>query len=433
MDSIAHDDESAHAEDWLLAGLARYCALDPNLSLVSSHIITPSTEYIPDVWEPTAIGAGRLLSRLLAYAGLGHLQVHVASFTEANATEFDFRGHAQGHGAGAAAWFAGIDTANVYVYFGVNERELRHADLLIGTLGHEVAHAHRCHHDLVVPTHEIEEQLTDLTAIGLGFGVFLVNASAWIKSGGYSNAGDPLLFERGGGGDLTSPELALLLAAQCAARDPSAAELRRIRRELTADHREHFERAYARLSRDPNALRDQLGLPPAEAWPASIPLVECTRELPEPIEFDPSIVSAEYERPAVGPAAGPGPGPGPGARAGATTGAEVAADANVDANLGVTFRVRRSGLLSHGVVAVVGLVVVSIVSDHVAWLGAALALAAVVTWLGWRRRADHCAHAECAAVIPTPDLTCPGCHRQVAGRIRHESDRLAAEESLEAR
>jgi hypothetical protein len=396
-------DASTNVEDWLLDGLARYGALDPKRSLVCSHIITPSVDYVPDTWQPTAVGAGRLLSRLLAFAGLGHLQVHVAGFTEANATEFDFRGHAQGHGGGTAAWFAGIDDRNVY--FGVNERELRHADLLIGTLGHEVAHAYRYHHDLVVPTRDVEEQLTDLTAIGLGFGVFLVNSSAWIKSGGVSAAGDPLLFERGGGGYLAPSDLAFLLAAQCAVRELEPSELKRVRRELTADHREPFVRAYERLARDPAALRQRLGLPDPEDWPAAPSLVECTRPLSDPIEFDPAAVSAEYEPSAE-------------------------AQGLAESSDGVTFRVRRSGLVSHAVVAVVGLVVASSVSSDAVWLGAALVLAILVVWRGWRARADHCAISECGAEIPPSDSNCPWCGCHVEGRIGHESERLAAEEAL---
>ena len=81
--------------------------------------------------------------------------------------------------------------------FGVKDTELRDEQALIGTLGHEVAHAYRTHHGLVVASRDTEEQLTDLTTIYLGFGVFTLESSHQFKTGlGFSAFGAWLGYER---------------------------------------------------------------------------------------------------------------------------------------------------------------------------------------------------------------------------------------------
>src|SRR5687768_4896596 len=96
--------------------------------------------------------------------------------------------------------------------FGVSDATLSDAEMLIGTLGHEAAHAYREHHGLVVVSRDVEEQLTDLTTIYLGFGFFTLQSSFQFKTGHYDTSGQRLLYERKMLGYLRPGHLAFLLA-----------------------------------------------------------------------------------------------------------------------------------------------------------------------------------------------------------------------------
>jgi len=61
--------------------------------------------------------------------------------------------------------------------FGLDIEQLGDAQILIAALCHEIGHAFRTRHGLVKADWSREEDLTDLTTIYLGFGIFTVNAS----------------------------------------------------------------------------------------------------------------------------------------------------------------------------------------------------------------------------------------------------------------
>jgi hypothetical protein len=133
---------SADERERLLDGLARLVRQRGFERLVGHPVLLPQPKYFPDPWEEGPRGVVVLLRRLLHYAGLEDFRVHVTVYDNEEHAQYDTRG--VGHGApGAAAWFAGIDRE--VCRFGVERRELRHVDELIGTLGHEVAHAYRAH------------------------------------------------------------------------------------------------------------------------------------------------------------------------------------------------------------------------------------------------------------------------------------------------
>jgi hypothetical protein len=151
--------------------------------------------------------------------------------------------------------------------FGVSNSSLRDEESLIGTLGHEVAHAYRDRHGLVVVSRSTEEQLTDLTTVYLGFGFFTLQSSYQFKTGHYGDSGQRLLYERQTLGYLTPGQLALLLAAQLVVRKQGKQELAKILEALAPNHADAVERAHRKLSRDRKHLLELLELPPETEWP----------------------------------------------------------------------------------------------------------------------------------------------------------------------
>jgi hypothetical protein len=143
--------------------------------LVCSHIIEPTAEFFPDRWEPNERGVERLLRRLLGYAGLGGLGVRLVTYDQAERSYLDAQERVLGRRSGAQAWFAGIEDGRCR--FGVDVDQLNDPENLIGVLAHEVAHAYRRHHGLCAANPSVEEYLTDLTTVYLGFGVLTANSA----------------------------------------------------------------------------------------------------------------------------------------------------------------------------------------------------------------------------------------------------------------
>jgi hypothetical protein len=281
----------------LLDGLARVVARAGFERLVSAPLLLPDPRFFPDPWEPNLRGARRLLARLMLYAGLDHLELDVTGYTEHSFREFDATGF--GHaGPGAAAWFGGIEDG--VCRFGVSTAELRKQDELVGVLCHEVAHAFRHEHGLSVVDRDVEERLTDLTAVYLGFGVLLLESSLVFETGGYSPQGERLAWERRSRGYLSPAELAVLVGAQLVARGLTRRECNAIAAMLSANHEKLLGDACELFGSDPESLRDSLGVPPADEHPDATPLEELTRPLPEPQTGDepgdPPVLPGETAR-----------------------------------------------------------------------------------------------------------------------------------------
>lgn len=249
--------------DYLLSGLGRLIELKGFEGFVSGPLLLPEPQFFPDPVEARAKGVAVLLRRLLAYARLEPSRIEVEIYESGQDPMLAV--DQPGHGQSAAAWFMGI--ADGVYRFGVRETELRDEKALIGTLGHEVAHAFRTHHQLVVRDRETEEKLTDLTTIYLGFGVFTLESSFQFKTGHYSSTGQQLLYERQTRGYLLPGQLAFLLAAQLSARSCGKATVAKVLSALSANHAQAVRSAYEQFSRDPLPLTAALGLPPREQWP----------------------------------------------------------------------------------------------------------------------------------------------------------------------
>jgi hypothetical protein len=238
----------------LLDDLARLILAEGSETFLDAPLIEPSDRWFPDRWTPDAAGVEHLLRRLLDYARLTHLTLvlEVDQFSNP-AGKVLLDGRAGGH-EGTAAWFAGIRGATCL--FGVDTNQLSDPIALVGTLSHEVAHAYRHASQLRVADAAIEEPLTDLTTVYLGFGILTANASQRFLSG-RSGAGGSW-WSRSVGGYLGMQAMCFLLAAQSVARGTPPKTLARL---LSPNQRACFLAACKDLGAR-EALLERLGLPP---------------------------------------------------------------------------------------------------------------------------------------------------------------------------
>lgn len=249
----------AHARDRLIGGLGKLCRQRGWERLVAGPIFEPIGEHFPDRVKPTVGGLRRIVKRLLHYADLGELDLSVELFDghDPDSALITPEGH------DVAAWFAGIDDG--VCRFGLDVRQALQPEHAVGVLAHEVAHAYRRFHGLEVMDRETEEQLTDLTTVYLGFGVFTTNNTYRYRSHGeiegYSVRHG---WSEQGAGYLPPEAMSFLLAAQALLRNDRT-EQKVVRGYLETNQREMFEKSLEVLER-PQLMRD-LGLPPEENWP----------------------------------------------------------------------------------------------------------------------------------------------------------------------
>jgi hypothetical protein len=267
---------SGDEADRLLQGLARLIQLRGVETFVSAPLLLAEPRYFPDPVEPRARGVAVLLRRLLAYAGLEPERLDIEIYGDATRDP-----HVKLDDAGdqALAWF--MDIAEGVYRFGVRETELHDEQALIGTLGHEVAHAYRAHHGIQVVTRDTEEQLTDLTTVYLGFGVFTLESSFQFKTGHMDASGQRMLYERHTRGYLRPGQLAFLLGAQLVARQAREDLLSDALGSLSGNHADALKSAVKQLSRDRLGLLAALGLPASSDWPAPHQLDDALAPLPE--------------------------------------------------------------------------------------------------------------------------------------------------------
>lgn len=382
---------SGEHRERLLAGLANLVRRRGYETLVSAPILLPRSEYFPERWEPTLAGARRLLRRLMHYAGLAELGLRLQGWRERPQPA---SGLALNHDGGhAVAWFAGIHAG--VCEFGLELDELRHQQSLVAALGHEVAHAYRYHHDLVVSDRDLEEKLTDLTSVYLGFGLFALGASLVVETGGYSAAGERLLYEVRRRGYLSPAELALLLAAQLAVRARDD-EHRAARETLAANHLALVEQGHREFSRELAATRALLGVPTPAAWPARSELDDSPTLAEEaPTEDEEPSRRHEPEEPA----------PPEIAFLVVKTRAAALAIAGVGATIVLGASAQLEGWLFYGFCAVAG---------------------ASGYWAGQRLHADEC--SSCRFALARRAERCTRCGALIVGEIRAHSERLDAEE-----
>jgi hypothetical protein len=392
------------AQAYLLRELTSLIVAHGWQPFVSTPLLEPCVDHFPDAWRPDAIGVERLARRLLVYAGLPDLEVDVELFESDLAAEKRAADRPASGGwshRGTAAWFAGIEDGRCL--FGASTAKLAVPDVLAGVMAHEVAHAFRHHHALALSKREVEEPLTDLTTIYLGFGVLTTNASYRYRASGELRAGATRTeWSHQSVGYLPPESMSFLLACQAVARGLPAGEVRRIAGLLEANQAGSFKAACKMLER--SELLARLKLPLPADWPA----VPAARPVPFDTTHDP-------------------PPPDPALH-------QVVASGAQHQGLAV-FRV---GQTAAGVFTAVGLalgipIALLIAVAGSGW-GAVFALGGTMLVgraLGKQRGHDRCSEPECNTVIPDDVSLCPGCGGTVSGRIAHVNDRLAAREELE--
>jgi hypothetical protein len=385
----------------LLDALARLIRLRGFETFVGAPLLLPQPRFFPERWERSLRGAGRLLTRLLRYASLDALAVRLRGFRR-RASEVGERVWIRQYGDTAAAWYAG--THDGVCHFGLELRGLDNEELLVAALAHEVAHAFREKHDLCARDRDAEEKLTDLTAVYLGFGLFLANASLLVESGGYSEGGQKLLYERHSLGYLSPAEFALLLSAQVVTRGRPD-ERRALHAALRPNHAQLFERGCEEFSLDPMALRARLGVPEPEVWPPPPAIDEL---LAKPVTDD-DIECIEPQDDA-GPS---------------ESGRPVVSGQ-------VAFRVRQHASALFALGGFVAAVVLGAVLEPpgIFWV----VLLTVGTYAGYRwgalRHADEC--SDCRARLAPGAERCDGCQANIVGEISNRAERLDALERYQA-
>src|SRR5258708_24766572 len=184
------------------------------------------------------------------YAGLGELDLSFSAFQPVwNEGEEE-----PPWDAGTAGWFAGIRDGRAF--FGLHVRQFSDPEAAAGVLAHEVAHAWRKHHHLVLDDREKEEHLTDVTTVALGFGILTTNnTDRYRSSGTWSRTA----WNMSSGGSLTPQARSWLLALWCKGRGISG-EARTIERHLEPNQRSYFRASIEELEFSGASARALLGV-----------------------------------------------------------------------------------------------------------------------------------------------------------------------------
>ena len=148
---------------------------------LSFPIVEPEISWFPDAWTPDEAGVHRLIRRIMTHVGLGETPLSIERADVTCLRKID---------AGVAR-------------FGLGPEEIADPEALIAVLARAVACAYRAIHGLVVDDPD-EAELTDLTTVFFGFGVFTVNyfqrealsfaLACWVRARGIDE--DLALLER---------------------------------------------------------------------------------------------------------------------------------------------------------------------------------------------------------------------------------------------
>ena len=251
-------DEDALLED--LAYVLRTCGA---ARFFTNSILTPTKDCFPDSWAPNQTGVRILAKRLMLYAGLNKIEPEVEVYTDPDALVMRRSRHGGLH-RGAAAYFMGIEDGKAI--FACESGNIAQPETLIGTMGHEVAHAFRAYHGVTIADQKHEEELTDITSVYLGFGVFACNSSrTYEKSGTVQGAFAITRESMQRLGYLPPRALAFLFACQLIARGYAARDVRRLRSFLKSNHRQYFSESLGDLKRSRSALLHELGVTEQDA------------------------------------------------------------------------------------------------------------------------------------------------------------------------
>lgn len=204
-------------------------------------LATPDGDCFPDAVLTGDARAEELLGQIMGIAGIGDWPVRLVM----DDGEPNFRPVSQMHAVvpetgKAMGTFQGVDDGQGgWMAEIVASRQLLGDEAaLVATLAHEVAHYFLCGTDRPMPGGEdCHELLTDLTAVALGFGIFLGNNARYARHQ-YADGGGQW-FMAGAQGYLSERALmcALAISETLVGRDPMAAAPY-LKRHLAADLRD---------------------------------------------------------------------------------------------------------------------------------------------------------------------------------------------------
>jgi len=386
---------------WLLTRLGELLRRADWQQFVCTPIVLPRPEFFPDRFTRSASGVLRLIRRLFRYADL-ELRAQIELY-EGRPPPSQLTG-APYHHEGAAGLFLGID--GEVACFGADLALLGDPAGITATMAHEVAHAFRSHHGLCEDDRDVEEELTDLTAVFLGFGVLSANAALRHRSQAMADGTLRSQWSVQRIGYLSPQELCFALACQIHVRGAGREAVQAC---LETNQVSYFRAALRWLERERPELATELGLPPRATWPPTDSVAKLTRALGDThdeLELDEAVAPAVPEQPS-------------------NAGRPV-------------FRVWRRRRADQAVLAlpigVAGLLAcIWAATVHDVWITVAVGATALAIRLAGRRRRPRCSEPECQALLTRASVICPGCGGTVAGDIEHAEQRLAAAEALRLR
>lgn len=380
---------SEEAQERLLRDLGELIAARGSAAFLTAPIVEPDKRFLPDSWNGDLTSTQVLLRRLMLYAGLDL----AADLQVGEPPEID--------GKHVLAWFSGIEKGRCR--FGLDIAQLGDAQILIAALCHEIGHAFRTRHGLVKADRSREEDLTDLTTVYLGFGIFTVNASDRFEQTFHLEGNMQYTKRRlTQAGYLSPQDMSFLLAAQLVARGLSPARCKAVARRLETNQAEYLPRAVRHLTERRAELLAALGLPPDAAGLDKPDLEPFTR----PLDGSERKIAVTFEKAALPADRKAGP---------------------IESHRVFALRERLGPVIAAAfLVGGIGLWVTYMV--NLSGGGAILSLllatagAGASVYILARKRAYYCSDTECTKRIPHGAETCPACGCRIGGWIKSKSE-----------
>ncbi len=382
--------------NWSVRELAKLCAAHGFSRFVVSPLVEPNHIFFPDPWRGGEPSVARLARRLLHYAGIDDLDVHIEIVEDLPASATTALG---------GVWLDNLD-AHV-CRFAVTEASLRDPSSLAAALARATAQAFRARHvrgDREAPDAEVP--LVDLTTVYLGFGLLTTDAAlrhhAKAAGGMQSQRSVTRL------GVLGPRTMSYALALQLAARNDRGGHEEAIKR-LQSNPSGFVKSALHELRHEDTSALTMMKLPTRSTWPPA-PSLEDFIGPAEIIDAEASEVRRDMDRGVKGK------------------------------NVGKpVFRVERSMARRLGYVGMFGTLMLGGVGSRslqgidinmMQVAMAAMVLGALGVLLGRFLRESRCSEPQCGASLDTKATQCPRCGGTVRGTIGHPKERLAAEDRV---
>lgn len=386
---------SEDRQDFLIEKMATLISKQGSEQFVSGFILQPNNTFFPDVIQPNIGGVRRLIFRLMVYAGIGNLHPRLELY-DSGAVE-----PGEDSTDSIAGWFAGIE--NNQSNFGMDVQESLDVDSLAGILSHEVAHAYRRNYQLEETDMQLEEELTDLTSVYLGFGILTANASYIYRTGSEEGYLASSYWSEKRLGYLKPQELCYLLAMQLTVLGVDSGRMKELTKHLDTTQFAMFSESFKLLNPQRDTLCADLGLPIKE-WPDSTTNLNTSFQEQinqfKPLPGDSVSVLPEED--------------------------------DEDIIDSPTFRVVKTRSLIGLALSMMLTVTLAIYEVIEGGSGVLIAFSmfALGLWIGSKIKYYQCSTPECGRTISLNDAVCRKCKRPFAGTINHIDDRLGAEDEL---